>query len=98
MNKIYIVHFDIPYEFGEIISVHSSLKEAFKEICEYYRKQHTTSDPEDWTIQEWYVDGDFIQTFELELLEDDEFQLRKIVNNERSTFLTKEYIDEMPDM
>jgi len=95
-NKVFIIHMDIPYEFGEVMDVCSSLKNAFEEMCKYYR-QDSTTDPDDWTIQEWNVDVGCVQVFELEKIED-RFQLRKLEGGNRTTFLTEEDINEMSNM
>jgi hypothetical protein len=53
--KVYIVHRDIAYEFGEVHDVCTSKEEAEASRSEALEEEFSTEDPEDWSIQNWDV-------------------------------------------
>ena len=52
--KVFIVHRDIDYEFGEVYDVCSSKSEAEAEL-KLGMDNNTTDTLENWSIQEWEV-------------------------------------------
>jgi hypothetical protein len=46
---------------GDVFGVYSSWDKAEKEMKEFMEEDSTT-DPDDWSIQMWEVDGDHINT------------------------------------